>query len=47
MADSVLRNEAKIQEMKGFRCQDNDLFIQDLMSHKEAIELIEWLRLDL
>ena len=41
------RNAAKLEELKAQRCAENELFVDDLMSHKEALALIDWLKSDL
>lgn len=41
------RNANKLEELRGQRCSEAELFVDDLMSHKEALGLIEFLRGDL
>ena len=41
------RNANKLADLKEQRCAENELFVDDLMSHKEAQALIDWLKEDL
>ena len=41
------RNANKLADLKEQRCAENELFVDDLMSHKEAQALVAWLKEDL
>ena len=43
----IERNANKLADLKEQRCAENELFVDDLMSHKEAIALVDWLKEDL
>ena len=43
----IERNANKLGDLREQRCAEAELFVDDLMSHKEATALIDWLKEDL